>query len=47
VRRSRPKEVASVETLWTVVVFVFTVSVLAIAAYAVVRVATMGKRVQH
>jgi hypothetical protein len=41
------KEVDSMETLWTIVAFVFTVSVLAVVAYAFVRIATMGRRVHH
>jgi hypothetical protein len=36
-----------VEILWTAVVFGFTAGVLGLVAYALVRVATMGRREQH
>lgn len=35
------------EILWTAVTFGFTVGVLAVVAYALARIATMGRRHQH
>jgi hypothetical protein len=41
------KEVENMEILWTAVAFGFTVGVLAVVAYALARIATMGRRHQH
>lgn len=46
-RETAAEEVDGVEILWTAVTFGFTVGVLAVVAYALARIATMGRRHQH
>lgn len=46
-REAAGEEVEIVEILWTAVVFGFTAGVLGLVAYALVRIATMGRREQH
>jgi hypothetical protein len=43
----RTEEVCTMEVFWTVVVYLFTVAVLGVIAYAFARVATMGRRQLH